>query len=291
MTDPNGPGLVGAGDAAASAGPDRHLALMAHVAGRAPDAVITDMARSLAVHAPEYGQDATRERLAEFVAQIAHETGGFRVFVENLNYRASVLTRQWPSHFTPAQAQAAVGNPVEIASRAYGGRMGNAPYPSDDGFRYRGRGALQLTGRAAYRRYGELTGLPLESNPDLAADPASSVLIAMAFFKEARVNEAIDRGDFREARRRTNGGSIGLENVAQLRAKALAFLGGAQGQHRPVIRVGARGGDVRALQSKLGLPADGVFGPATEAAVKAFQGGHGLGADGVVGPATWGALG
>lgn len=210
---------------AAVATPDRYTPLFAHVAGRAADQVITDMAASFAVHAPVYGQDATKPRIAEFVAQIANETGGFRRFVENLNYRASVLTSQWPSHFTAAQAAAAVGNPIEIASRAYGGRMGNAPYPSQDGWTFRGRGALQLTGRDAYRRYGELTGLPLEDNPSLAADPADSVLIALAFFKEARVNEAIDRGDFREARRRTNGGAIGLENVAALRARAMEFLG------------------------------------------------------------------
>lgn len=217
-------GLNAAGAAATTAAPGRYAPLFAHVAGRAADQVITDMAHSFAVHAPEYGQDSTKPRIAEFVAQIANETGGFRRFVENLNYRASVLTSQWPSHFTAAQAAAAVGNPIEIASRAYGGRMGNAPYPSQDGWIYRGRGALQLTGRDAYRRYGALTGLPLETNPDLAADPSDSVLIALAFFKEARVNEAIDRGDFREARRRTNGGSIGLENVAALRAKALEFL-------------------------------------------------------------------
>lgn len=217
-------GLAGAAEAA-GLDPSRYIALFAHVAGRPADQVIEDMARSFAVHAPVYGQDKTKERIAEFVAQIANETGGFTRFVENLNYRASVLVQQWPSHFTQAQAQAAIGNPIEIASRAYGGRMGNAPYPSQDGYTYRGRGALQLTGRDAYRKYGELTGLPLESNPSLAADPASSVLIALAFFKEAKVNEAIDRGDFREARRRTNGGAIGLDNVARLRAKALEALG------------------------------------------------------------------
>jgi putative chitinase len=292
MTDSVGPGLVGAGDAAASPAPDRYVDLLAHVAGRSADAVIIDMARSLAVHAPAYAQDATRERLAEFVAQIANETGGFRRFVENLNYRADVLVRQWPSHFTRAQAEAAHGNPIEIASRAYGGRMGNAPYPSQDGWVFRGRGPLQLTGRAAYRRYGELTGLPLEANPDMAADAASGTLIALAFFKEARVNEAIDRGDYREARRRTNGGAIGLENVAALRTKALAFLGGAGGSSmHPVLRAGSRGDNVRVLQGKLGLAADGIFGPGTEAAVRAFQQGHGLGADGIVGAATWAALG
>lgn len=217
-------GLQAAGNAVGDVSADHYVPLLAHVAGRDADQTIIDMARSFALHAPEYGQDKTPQRIAEFVAQIANETGGFKRFIENLNYRASVLVAQWPSHFTREQAAAAVGNPIEIASRAYGGRMGNAPYPSQDGYTYRGRGALQLTGRAAYRLYGTHTGLPLEDQPSLAADPADSVVIALAFFKQANVNEAIDRGDFREARRRTNGGAIGLENVALLRARALTWL-------------------------------------------------------------------
>lgn len=210
---------------AAPVGDDRYLRLFQHLA--APNAnpeTVKAMARSFAAHAPAYGQDTSKARIAEFVAQIANETGGFRVFVENLNYRASVLLRQWPSHFTPAQAAAAVGNPVEIASRAYGGRMGNAPYPSDEGFKFRGQGALQLTGKANFKRFGDLLGIDLIAHPELAADPAVSVQIALEFFKQGGVNEPIDRGDFREARRRTNGGAIGLEHVAQLRAKALEVL-------------------------------------------------------------------
>jgi putative chitinase len=204
---------------------DRYLAVFRQMADPAakPDAVQA-MARSFAQHAPTYGQDKTKPRIAEFVAQIANETGGFKRFDEDLRYRAATMLRQWPSHFTPAQAAAAVGNPVEIASRAYGGRMGNAPYPSHDGYTFRGRGALQLTGRAAYRLYGDLTGLPLEQKPDLAAEPADSILIALAFFKERDVNGAIDANDFRKARRLTNGGVIGLENVAKLRARVLALL-------------------------------------------------------------------
>ena len=216
-----------AGRAGSSTGitDDSYLPLFQRMASlQANPETVKAMARSFAAHAHGFGQDASKARIAEFVAQIANETGGFRVFEEDLRYRADTLVRQWPTHFTRAQAVAAVGNPIEIASRAYGGRMGNAPYPSQDGYTYRGRGALQLTGRAAYRRYGELTGLPLEDQPSLAADPSDSVLIALAFFKDRNVNAAIDRGDFREARRLTNGGAIGLEEVARLRAKALEAL-------------------------------------------------------------------
>ena len=204
---------------------DRYLPLFQRLAAStANPEVVKAMARSFAAHAPAYGQDRTKARIADFVAQISNETGGFRVFEENLNYRASVMLRQWGKHFTPAQAAAAVGKPVEIASRAYGGRMGNAPYPSQDGYIYRGRGALQLTGRAAYRLMGQRLNLPLEQQPDLAADPATSVLIALEFYKERGVNAAIDAGDTDKARRITNGGAIGLPEVNRRRQIALGAL-------------------------------------------------------------------
>lgn len=204
-------------------GPRTYGALLSRAAGRAQDAPITSIAAALATYAVGYGV-TTPARLAEFVAQICNETGGFRRFEENLNYRASVLLAQWPSHFTPAQAAAAVGHPVEIASRAYGGRMGNAPYPSTDGFTYRGRGALQLTGKAAYAKFGAAIGKPLVEHPELAADPGVSTLIALEFFKQLGVWAAIDAGDFVKARRLTNGGSIGLDNVARIRSVMLGVL-------------------------------------------------------------------
>jgi len=146
------------------------------------------------------------------------------------------LVEQWPDHFTPAQARAAVGKPIEIAGRAYGGRMGNAPYPSRDGWLFRGRGALQLTGRRIYAFYAELLGLPLLTQPDLAADPATSLAIAVAFWEQGRVNAAVDDGDFAGARRITNVGNryarrrgklvvpIGLAGVAAKRARLLPVL-------------------------------------------------------------------
>jgi putative chitinase len=113
---------------------------------------------------------------------------------------------------------------VEIASRAYGGRMGNAPYPSRDGYTYRGRGMLQLTGRGNYELFGKAVGLPLLTEPDLAADPADSLVIAREFWRRNNVNDAIDRGDFRRARIITNGGTIGIEAVAARRARLLKVL-------------------------------------------------------------------
>jgi len=203
---------------------DRFLRLFQHLASpQAKAEDVTGMARSFAAHAPSYGQDSSKPRIAEFVAQIANETGGFRVFSENLNYSAKRLREVWPNRVSPALAAQIAHNPEAIANVVYQrASMGNTQ--PGDGWRYRGRGALQLTFRNNYRLFGQHLGIDLEGKPDLAADPAVSVQIALEFFKVGKVNAAIDRGDFREARRITNGAALGLEEVARLRARALAVL-------------------------------------------------------------------
>jgi putative chitinase len=210
---------------AEAGGDDRYVSLFAAVAGRAADDTIKAMARSFAKHAAAYGQDKNKARIAEFVAQISNETGGFTKFEENLNYSAKRIREVWPGRVTTdAQARALERNPEALANVVYQrASMGNTQ--PGDGWRYRGRGALQLTFRNNYALFGQRLGIDLEGNPDLAADPAVSVQIALEFFKVGNVNAAIDRGDFTEARRITNGASIGLQEVARLRAKALAHLG------------------------------------------------------------------
>jgi putative chitinase len=212
-------------------GPLTFTALFAFAASRQPDETIRALGRAAAAWLVGGSGDPgdpivqTPARLAEFIAQCCNETGGFVRFEEDLRYSAAKMKSQWPTHFTQAQAKAAVGNPVEIASRAYGGRNGNAPYPSDDGYRYRGRGMLQLTGKANYAKYGKRLNLPLLAQPDLAADPADSLVIAREFWRDGKVNDAIDRGDFMKARRITNGGLIGLEAVGARRTRLLQVLG------------------------------------------------------------------
>lgn len=218
-------GAAGVIAASVPAGDDRYLAVFRALASpQADPETVKAMARAFTVHAPTYGQDASKERIAEFVAQIANETGGFTRFEENLNYRAERIRQVWPARVrTDAEAARLAHNPEALANVVYQrAEMGNTQ--PGDGWKYRGRGALQLTFRANYRRYGELTGLPLEEHPELAAEPADSVLIALEFFKQGKVNAAIDRGDFREARRITNGADLGLEAVAALRAKAMRAL-------------------------------------------------------------------
>lgn len=205
-------------------GPNTFAKLFAYVGPTAKPEVIKSLGIAAAIHFPAYGIADTVTRLADFLAQTANETGGYTAFVENLNYRAERLVAIWPSHFTLDQARAAVGHPDEIASRAYGGRMGNAPYPSDDGFRFRGMGMLQLTGRANYEATNKRLGLGLDTNPEVASVPALSLLIACDFYQHNGVLAALDAGNTDAARRITNGGSIGLDNVNRLRTRILGKL-------------------------------------------------------------------
>jgi len=216
-----------------------YTALFAFAAARAADAVLRAIGAAGARYFPRYGID-TPARLAEFVAQTAHETGGYRRFEEDLRYTAAGLARTWPGRFA-VDAAAPTKRPNALAIRLAGKpeaiantvcarpRKGNV-LPGD-GWRYRGRGMLQLTFRNNYAAAATRLGLDLVARPELAADPATSLLIALDFWVRAGVNACCDAGDYRGARGLTNTGSrtpkvapIGLEDVAKRRARLLEVL-------------------------------------------------------------------
>jgi len=212
-----------------------YTALLRVVGPNADAAVIKSLANACTIHFPAYEVDRTVTRLADVIAQTANETGGYRVFVENLNYSSEALVRTWPSRFTPASAATVARKPELIASRVYDGRMGNTR--PGDGWAFRGRGMLQLTGRANYEAADRRLGIGLDTNPDLAAVPALSLLIACDFYRTNRVFDALDDGDTDGARRMTNVGNryakdakgklvkpIGLDHVNAYRAKLLEVL-------------------------------------------------------------------
>lgn len=208
------------------AGPNTWRALLrrvATIAGAQPDqGIINSLATSAMVHLPVYGITDSVPRLADFLAQTANETGGYRVFVENLNYSAEALRATWPSRFPPEKAKQYARKPELIAAVAYGDRMGNLT--PEEGWTFRGRGMLQLTGRANYEAANKRLGIGLDTNPEIAAVPGISLLIAADFYKHNLVLSAIDRGDLTLARRITNGGQIGLEHVNAIRGKVLEVL-------------------------------------------------------------------
>jgi putative chitinase len=216
----------------------------------------------------EYAMNADI-RAAHFLAQTCHESAGFRT------------TEEFAS------------------GSAYEGRKDLGNTQPGDGPRYKGRGLIQLTGRANYVEYGEALGLGLVDHPETAADPVISLRIACEFWKRRGLNQVADRNDIETITRRINGGLNGLDDRKAYLAKAKAALGvpapGASAA-TPVLRRGDKNASVSLLQTKLNaagyqVGTDGDFGPGTDAAVKQFQAAKGLTADGIVGPRTWAALG
>ncbi len=163
------------------------------------------------------GISASARRLAHFMAQILHESDAFTVQRENLNYSAARLVQVWPGRFRPRgpldPADYAC-NEEKLANAVYGGRMGNtAP---GDGYRYRGRGILQLTGRDNYADARTLLrrkfdGVPdFTEDPEAVLDPAWCLAIAAAYWQDRGCNSAADRDDLAGVTRRINGGAVGL---------------------------------------------------------------------------------
>lgn len=157
------------------------------------------------------GIDRNPVRLNFFLAQIGHESAGLTALEENLDYSAVRLTQVWPKRFpTVALARPFARNPARLADRVYAGRMGNGDEGSGDGWQFRGRGYIQLTGRDAYRAVGELTGLDLEGEPDLAAAAETALAVAGGFWAWKGLNAVCDTGDFARLTRRVNGGTHGM---------------------------------------------------------------------------------
>ena len=151
-------------------------------------------------------------RQAAFLAQCGHESGGLNLTEENLHYKAATLTKLWPKKF-PADvaAQYAEMGPEAIGSRTYGGRMGNGDESTGDGYRYRGRGLIQLTGKDNYAACGDALGMDLISEPDLVSENPVAVLSAGWFWDTHHLNALADAEDLLTMTKRINGGTIGLE--------------------------------------------------------------------------------
>jgi len=174
----------------------------------------------------KFGEEALKKsgilemttRLQYFLAQLAHESEGLTHREENLNYSADRLTKVWKNRFpTIESAQPYERNPEKLANFVYGGRMGNVN--PGDGYRYRGRGYIQLTGRETYREVGRIAGLDLENNPELASKPEHAVKIACAFWTWKNVNPTCDVQDFTACTVKVNGGTNGLNDRLQWLSK------------------------------------------------------------------------
>ena len=237
-------------------------------------AIIAAVGEVLTPTLQEYAID-TRLRIAHFLGQTCHESAGFRT------------TEEFAS------------------GDAYEGRRDLGNTQKGDGRRYKGRGLLQLTGRANYRALGKVLKVELEGDPERAAEPALSLRIACEYWKSRNINAACDRDDLITVTRLINGGTNGLEDrrgytsrakAAIIRIEGLMLRGATPDGTRPVLRRGSKGDAVVMLQvalQKLGfmVAIDGDFGPGTEVAVARFQREQRLDVDGIVGPGTWAVLG
>lgn len=177
---------------------------------------------------PDYEID-TPQRVAAFLAQCAHESGGFRALKENLNYRAETLRKVFPKYFPTdeiAQAYANMPNKQEaIANRVYANRMGNSDEASGDGYRYCGRGLIQLTGKSNYTRFAESLDIPVEEASEFLSTFEGAIQSACWFWESNNLNQYADSGDILTMTKRINGGTIGLEDRKKHYEHALHVFG------------------------------------------------------------------
>ena len=174
---------------------------------------------------PEY-EITTPQRVAAFLAQCAHESGGFVFLKENLNYKAASLRRVFPKYF-PDDAIAAqyAGKGEMIANRVYANRMGNGDEASGDGFRYCGRGLIQLTGKNNYTFFAGSLDIPVEEASEYLQTFEGAVQSACFFWEQNKLNQWADAGDILTLTKRINGGTIGLEDRVKHYNHALHIFG------------------------------------------------------------------
>lgn len=172
----------------------------------------------------------TPARLTAFLAQCGHESNEFQAARENLNYSANGLLATWPRRFNPTKAAALARKPEQIANEVYGGRLGNTE--PGDGWRYRGGGWIQLTGRENYRRVGRAIGARLEEEPELIELPHVAAHAAAYFWFSENLNALADDlsddnddADFLAITRKINGGTNGLEDRRRIWRQARKVLG------------------------------------------------------------------
>ena len=168
----------------------------------------------------------TNNQKAMFIGQCGHECGNFRLLEENLNYRAETLMKLWPKRFPSLEfAKQYEKNPRKIANSVYANRMGNRDETSGDGYRFRGRGALQCTGHSTYFHAGKALGVDFVMQPDLVATPKYAALTAGWFWETHKLNPPADALDYTKVTKIINGGTIGLDDRIKHVQHALAVLG------------------------------------------------------------------
>lgn len=172
----------------------------------------------------EFGIDSQR-RVAGFLAQCAHESGLFARTLENLNYSAPGLLITFPKYFDKASAAAFARQPERIANKAYSNRLGNGPESSGDGWRFRGRGLIQLTGRENYENCGKALGKDLIQDPSYLETPEGAARSAGWFWRSRNINRAADSDNIVLMTKLVNGSDLGLKERTHYYEDAKRVLG------------------------------------------------------------------
>ena len=246
----------------------------------------------------------TIPRIAGFMAQCAHESTDFNDLEENLNYSESALLRVFPRYFGTGKRNAAeyARNPQKLANYVYmdefrskSGALGNTQ--PGDGWRFRGGGIKQLTGRNNYAAFAKSIGKTPEEAADYVRTKQGALESACSFWSSNKLNAFADVRDIVGMSRCINGGDIGLADRITRWNETLRILNTSSSKPTSntviattILRRGSRGPEVQRMQQALNITADGIFGPGTEAALKAWQKSKGLPTTGIVDPTTRAAL-
>ena len=160
----------------------------------------------------EFYEINNKNRISMFLAQVGHESGGLRTIKENLNYSADRLKVIFPKYFRGVDPSGYARNPQAIANRVYASRMGNGDEASGDGYRYCGRGLIQLTGKSNYQAFAQDMGMTLEEATEWMNTEEGACWSAGWFWDSRELNQVADKGDVLTATKKINGGTIGLED-------------------------------------------------------------------------------
>lgn len=201
------------------------LLILQQIMPRAKQAILTQFHEEFNLQMPAYAI-TTPLRIAAFIAQGAHESGELNSLVENMNYTAPRIVQVWPSRFRTVQdAQPYANNPEKLGNNVYANRMGNGAPETGDGYRYRGRGWFNGTGKGFYQKMTTLTGVDFVTNPDLFATPKYAVMSACVEWNKLNLNPLADVQDFKQITLKINGGYTGLPDRTMYYERAKKALG------------------------------------------------------------------
>jgi len=239
----------------------------------------------------------TTLRVAGFIAQTAYESSDYQMLNENLNYSATRLNQVFPKYFRRAGRDATQYHrqPEKIANIVYANRMDNGNIASGDGWRYRGRGIIQLTGKYNYTQFAKAMEMDLDEAVEYVGTKKGALDSACWFWDSRKLNDVADRGDIDRMTKLINGGDHGKLERAALYRRALRVFKTVTGStsYDPrtkasysTVKIGSQGDTVTAIQRALRTDVDGIFGHGTANALKNWQAANGLVPDGVAGPNT-----